>query len=275
MRRQRVLGIVLLAGFALPACEINTGGGGFTLGVSRGSATDTWTRTYPVAAGGRVELVNVNGRIEAEAGVGDHVELLGVRTAKASSDEAAKALLDRIEIREEASPTRVRVEVRPPPRRGLSGHDVKWTVKVPKGVHVDLRTTNGGVVMTGLDGEVRARVVNGGVEARALQATVVEASTVNGGVVVDLAAPLGPDGRVELECVNGGVSLTLPRDSRATISARAVNGGVHAEALDLAGAAGGAMRRRLEGTLNGGGARVELSATNGGIRLAGVAGAAR
>jgi hypothetical protein len=271
MHQIRVLGIVLAAVLGLAACEINTAGDGFNLGLSRGSASDTWTRSYAVHTGGRLELINVSGRIQAEPASGDTVDLVGVRTAKASTDEAAKALLDKIEMREETGPTRVRVEVRPPRLGGWSSHDVKWAVKVPKGVLVDLRTTNGAVVIASLDAEVRAQVVNGSIEARGLTAPVVEATTVNGGVVVELASPLGPDGRVELQCVNGGVSLRLPRESRATISARAVNGGVQVEDLDLAKGTEENTRRRVAGTLNGGGARVELSTTNGGVRLAGVA----
>ena len=95
---------------------------------------------------------------------------------------------------------------------------------------------------------------------------VVEASTVNGGVEIELSAPLGPDGRVELETVNGGVSLDLPADSKATISARAVNGGVSVSDLDIE-KQGENTCWRLDGTLNGGGARVTLETVNGGVRV--------
>ena len=55
-----------------------------------------------------------------------------------------------------SAPSRVRVEVRAP-RLRLGRLEIKWTVKVPKGVAVDLRTDNGGVRIVGLSGEVRAR----------------------------------------------------------------------------------------------------------------------
>ena len=109
------------------------------------------------------------------------------------------------------------MEVRSARHFGLGGLEVRWTVKVPKGAVVDLRTTNGKVQLTGLTGEVHARTVNGGVTGRGLAVQVLEASTVNGGVDVESpshsAAMPG-----EPECVNGGVQLALPGDSRRASS---------------------------------------------------------
>ena len=45
-------------------------------------------------------------------------------------------------------------------------HKVTFTIKVPKGVHVDLRTVNGGVRLDNVGGEVRASTTNGGVRGR-------------------------------------------------------------------------------------------------------------
>ncbi len=191
-----LLGLVLSAGLAVSACDIKTGGdGGFNIGISRGSAEDTWTRSYPVTAGGRLELINVNGRVDAEPSSGTSIEVEARRTAKGSSDEAAKEQLGKIEMREEVGDNRVRIEVRPPRMSGFSGHEVKWTIKVPKGVQVDLRTTNGGVHLTGLDAAIHAETTNGGVEGKDLTATSVEASAVNGGIDIGLNAPLGADGQ--------------------------------------------------------------------------------
>jgi hypothetical protein len=262
------LAALLAAGVSLSACDIQSGEGhGFSVDLASGKAQDTWTRTYTIAAQGRIELINVNGRIDAEASDGNAVELTGTRTAKAMTDEGAKDMLQKIEIREEVGESRVRVEVRVPRMRGFSSHEVRWTVKVPKGVLVDFKTTNGGVYLTDLAGEVHAQTVNGGVTGKRLAANTIEASAVNGGVTIELAKALPADGRVELETVNGGVSLSMPESSRATISARAVNGGVRVVDLDVV-TQGEPNKRRLDGTLNGGGAKVNLETTNGGVRLA-------
>jgi len=269
MDRRRVLAaaLALAVTVATAACDVQVGqDGGLSFDVASGRAQDTWTRSYTLASGGRLELINVNGTIAAEPSSGTEVELTGERIAKASSDEAARELLGKVEMREETGASQVRVEVRSARHFGLGGLEVRWTVKVPKGAVVDLRTTNGKVQLTGLTGEVHARTVNGGVTGRGLAVQVLEASTVNGGVDVEIAEPLGGDARVSLECVNGGVQLALPGDSKASVLARVTNGGISTGDLTLQ-PTGEQTRRRVEGTLNGGGASVTLETTNGGVRL--------
>jgi hypothetical protein len=257
---------ILFVASALAGCDIAVDGhGGLDFGLAAGKAQDEWTRTYKAGAGSRLELINVNGRITAEASEGTEIELRAERSVKAATDEGAKELLGRIEMREEVGPDRVRVEVRPPRMSGPSGHEFKWTVKVPRGVSVDLRTVNGGVRITGLDADVRARSTNGGITGVALTPTSVDASVTNGGVEIELARAV-MSGSFDLEAVNGGVSISLPEDSKADIAGRCVNGGISTSGLTLE-TVGEQSRRRLDAKLNGGGARISLETVNGGVRV--------
>ena len=256
--------VVLAAGVS--ACDIAIDGHGGLNFDAAGKAQDEWSRTYTVAATGRLELININGKITAEASDGTAIEIKAERKAKATSDEAARELLGKLEMREELGPDRVRVEVRAPRLSGMSGHEIQWTVKVPRGIAVDLRTTNGGVRMVGLKGDIRARSVNGGISAAGLQATGLDASVTNGGVDIELATAIS-EGTFDLEAVNGGVSLTLPADSKADISGRCVNGGITVTELPV-DVVGEQSRRRIDGTLNGGGAKISLETVNGGVRIA-------
>ena len=270
---------VVVATLALGACDIAVNGdGGFHFDVASGKAQDEWTRTYQIRSG-QLELININGQITAEASEGSAVEVRAERTAKAATDEGAKDLLGRIEMREEVGESNVRVEVRPPSTRGPGGHDIKWMVKVPRGVAVDLRTVNGAVKLNGLHGDIRARTTNGGITGTAILATVVDAAVTNGGVEIELARP-ATEGTVDLEAVNGGVTLLLPAESKADIAARCTNGGISVDDLDVqvlddpngtttAGNTEGRkrFRRRLNGQLNGGGAKLTLETVNGGVRI--------
>ena len=154
---------------------------------------------------------------------------------------------------------------------GFGGHEIEWTVKIPKGLIVDLRTVNGGVRIDGLSGEIHAKTTNGGVKGRNVIPEIIEASSVNGGIEIELGSPLDTTDSIEISTVNGGVTLSMPSESKATITARAVNGGVRVVDLDIKRDEGDAheseRRRRLSGTLNGGGAKVSVSTTNGGVRL--------
>jgi hypothetical protein len=271
MRKLFLLVVVFAAGLSVAACDVKTSANGeLSFDIASGKATDTWSRTYKVPSTGRFELINVNGRITAEPADGAEVIVEGRRTAKARSDEAAKELLAKIEIREEVGESTVRVESRPPRFGGFSGHEIEWTIKVPKGVVLDVRTTNGDVRLNNLSNDIHARTTNGGVKGAKITPGVIEASAVNGGVEFELASPLDATDSVEMETVNGGVELSMPSESKATIAARCVNGGVRVDGLEITREDEGndfERKRRLTGTMNGGGAKVTMSTTNGGVRL--------
>jgi hypothetical protein len=270
MRKLSLLAAIFAAGLATTACDIQAGNGDFKIDIASGKATETWSKTYKLADKGRFELINVNGKITAEATDGNEVVVEGRKTVKAMTDEKAKEMMPQLEIREEAGESTVRIEARPP-QRSRFDHEIEWTVKIPKGVIVDLRTTNGGVRLHNLSNEIHARTTNGGVRGENIDAARVEASTVNGGIEIELTSPLEAGDSVEMEAVNGGVSLELTPDSKATIEARCVNGGVQVldgleinrepQSNDLE------KRRRLTGTINGGGATVRMNTTNGGVSL--------
>jgi DUF4097 and DUF4098 domain-containing protein YvlB len=121
--------------------------------------------------------------------------------------------------------------------------------------------------MAGLEGDIRARTTNGGITGTGILATSLDAAVTNGGVEIELARAVS-SGTYDLEAVNGGVTLSLPADSKADISGRCVNGGISVVDLNVV-ASGEQTRRRLEGQLNGGGgARVTLETVNGGVKIA-------
>jgi len=245
-------------------CDVNLGNGDFSVGMASGRASDTWDRTYTVSPGGRVELENGNGAIDVIQATDGKLSVHAERIAKASSDEAAKQLLAKIEIVENVKPDAVRLETRAPKvMRG--GAEVKYSVKVPAGLAVHVTNTNGTITLTGLANAIEANTTNGGIHGENLSGTV-SATTTNGGVNLTLAK-LG-DGGITAETTNGGMSIEIPSDSKADVTAHVVNGGIGVENLKLE-TVGDQSRRRVEGRINGGGAHIELSTTNGGIRLAG------
>jgi hypothetical protein len=261
-----LLGISLL----VAGCDINVGEHGFSMDVASGKAQNEWTRTYTIAPGGRLEVVNVNGAINAAPGDGPEVVVRAERIAKARTDEAAQEILKKIEIVETTSTDKVRVETKVPKMSwSRAGHEVRYWVKVPKGVAVNFETVNGAVRLENLDGEIVASTTNGGVRGKGLRGSV-KADTTNGGVDIEMAAVTGD---IDLETTNGGIKLRLPRDAKANLEARCVNGGIGIDEGGWASLQETEKSRRLfRGTLNGGGARVALETTNGGVNVAPIGG---
>lgn len=246
-------------------CEIQAGEGEFSFDFASGKASDTWTRTYELPAGGRLEVINTNGAIQAEAAPAGPVEVRVERTVKAGSDDAARELLAQVEMREEVGGNRVRLETRAPKIR-MGGLTAAFVVRVPPGVHVDLRTVNGGVRLDNVGGEVRATTTNGGVKGRVASVALLDARTTNGGVDLQVTGVVAPDAKVSLASVNGGVRLAVPQDTRADVHARCTNGRIDVSELPLSHD-GESGRRRLDGALNGGGAQIDLQTVNGGVTL--------
>ena len=229
------------------------------------SAKAEWRKSYELQPGARVEISNVNGKIEVEAAAGNTLEVVAEKTAKGATEEAAKQGLERIEIAEDASAGGVRIETRLQRAGGMfggGGAQVQYMVRVPAGTEVKFTTVNGGIELSGIKGRIQAETTNGGIVAREVSGTI-EASTTNGGVDVDLAKL--DDGGAKLECTNGGIKLRLPADAKATISASVTNGGIDVNELPIETSE--ASRRRLEGRLNGGGPTIRIEGTNGGIRI--------
>jgi len=254
MARFRLLPLLPLV--ALAACV--------NLGPLTGRATDEWTHTYPLTAGGEVRIANTNGRIDVEGVDGSTVEVRAERIARGVTDESARDLLPRITIREDVTPDRVSVETER--LSGVmigAGFEVRYHVKAPKKAIVNATNTNGVIALNGLAGKVSARTTNGGVRGEALSGSV-DAHTTNGGVVIDLAA-VASDG-ARLHTTNGGVTLTIAESARADFSASVTNGGISVgefQRLDVSEKS----RRHFEAKLNGGGPVIELTTTNGGVRI--------
>jgi len=254
---------------ALVAALLLAGGCEMSLGNLSGRATDEWNRSYPLAKGGQVEIVNTNGRVDIEGTDGATVEVRAERIAKAATDEGARELLPRIVISEDVKPDHVRIQT-----ERMSGvmiganFEVRYHVKAPRAAIVRANATNGQVAIAGMSGEIVAKTTNGAVNVKDV-AGPIEASTTNGAVVVEVASLTGP---VKLRTTNGAVTLTLPEQARADFSATVTNGGISVSGVKLETTE--QSRRRVEGKINGGVPPIELHTTNGGVRVRGASAAA-
>ncbi len=249
----------------LAGCDVQVGKDGVSVNVAEGRARDEWIRSYTIQPGGTLEIVNVNGRIEATGTSGNQIEIRAERIVREHATEAAEQRLKDVKMVEEVSGSRVRIEAQLPKDRGILDHSsltVEYTVRVPAGIALDLKSENGRIRVEALSSKVTASTTNGSISSRALSGPIsIEA--INGDVQLDLAAVSGD---VEVSTTNGNVRLELPAGLKATLEAVCVNGSIDVDE-ELMLQQSESSRRRVEGTFNGGGPRISLATVNGGIRV--------
>jgi len=251
----------------LPTLLILMGASACNLQFSTGvEAKDTWTRTYKVKEGATVELREPNGRIRVEAGDGSEVTINATKVAKGPSEEAAKAALADMAIKEVATADRVEIDSTSSSSGinfRLSKH-VDYDVKMPRTGQLTIKSTNGEIKVIAIAGLVKIEATNGDIELSGMEKGV-DVDAVNGRVQVEMAS-VG-DGGVRCKTTNGEIILTVPASAKATIAARVTNGEVRTENLTVQSTE--SSHRRLDGTIGGGGPEIRLDTMNGEIRIIG------
>jgi DUF4097 and DUF4098 domain-containing protein YvlB len=226
--------------------------GGFT---SRESVVES----RDLEPGGRFELENVNGRVD--------VATWDLASVKIEAEKAAAgpSALRNVRVEIDGSGSRVKVRTRLPRGPWLfgSGGKVDYRITVPSGAEVTLKNVNGAIHVDGLSGELRAATTNGGVRVEAAGGAV-NASTVNGSITAAYEKWAGEEAN-RFTTVNGSITISLPEGAGGRLEAQTVNGSVD-NGLRLA-TTDRVTRRRIEGRLGPGHARLEASTVNGSIHL--------
>jgi hypothetical protein len=240
--------------------------------VAAAAPAQDWSWDGRVAPGQAVEIKGVNGEVKAAPAAGDRVEVTAVKKARRSDPASVQ-----IKVVEHAGgvticavyPTRAGEapnECRPGEGGRMSVQDndvnVTFTVRVPAGVRFVGRTVNGSIEADGLTGNVDARTVNGGV--RLSTAGKAQAETVNGSITAAVGQADGTE-PLSFKTVNGSITLDLPAGASAEVRAATVNGDVRSD-FPLGGQAR-VSRRRLSGTIGGGGRPLALETVNGSIQI--------
>jgi len=224
-----------------------------------------------VSRGRTLEIVGVNGDITVTRGSGTAVVRADKRGRRSNPTEV------RIEVVEHGDGVTICAvypsddrdrpnECRPggKGRNSTKNNDVQvdFTVEVPAGVHVTLRTVNGDVTARDVEGNMAASTVNGGIEVEG--SGHAEASTVNGSI----RAAIGRadwTGGASFSTVNGSITLEIGEAANFDLEATTVNGGIQSDfPVTMTGRIG---PRRVTGTVGNGGRDLKLSTVNGGITL--------
>jgi len=236
-------------------CARNWGG-------DRGHACQVRDTRLPAPAGLLTVDASPNGGIRVEGWDQADVLVRAVVQTYGETDAEATAALPQVQVTAAGThvtadgPARVDGERR-------SGWSVSFQVWAPRATALALSARNGGIAVRDMRGESRLSTENGGVTLDGVGGQVV-GSTRNGGVNVRLAGAGWEGAGLDVETINGGITLAVPAGYSAALEVHTVNGGILTDPPTPTQERRG---RDLRTTLGGGGPLLKLRTVNGGVRI--------
>jgi DUF4097 and DUF4098 domain-containing protein YvlB len=134
--------------------------------------------------------------------------------------------------------------------------------------NVNFRTSNGGVHADNVEGAFEADTSNGGIRAHLHDTESghpIRLSTSNGGI--DLQVDSLRQNDVVASTSNGPITVRVPGDVSARLHASTNSNGSVRSDFDVLIHPGELSKHRIEGTIGGGGAKIDLTTSNGNINL--------
>ena len=207
--------------------------------------------------------ITVDGRVNGGVSVQgwDRNEILmRARIQTAGSSEAeANELARQVTIETAGS----KIFASGPPNRTDSWWSVSYEIFVPRRSNLSLKTNNGGISITDVNGQLEFSALNGGVNLRRVGGTV-RGGTTNGGLNVELSGERWDGEALDVKTTNGGVSMWIPENYSAHLETGTVNGRL---SIDFPVTVQGDITRELAVNLGSGGATIRAMTTNGGVRI--------
>ena len=234
-------------------------------------AQEDFHYSYPLKAGGRLEVQNQNGPVEISGWDQSTVDISGTKYAP-----------DTIALREvkiDIVPTASAVSVRTMRSDiGWQHGSVRYVIRVPRGVELDrIATSNGPIKVDDVAAPAHLHTSNGPVRATGMKGSI-EVETSNGPVnITDAAGPatirtsngpielsLDSIGQVRATTSNGPITLRIPSGANAELRANTSHGPI---TTDFNLLTSDLDRHHVEGRIGGGGPLLDLSTSNGPIRV--------
>ncbi|MEW6320796.1 MAG: DUF4097 family beta strand repeat-containing protein [Acidobacteriota bacterium] len=270
----RVVGLLALIGTAAPASAALTARGiiednpraawldRFQDSRRGPEQTERAEGTYRVGRDGALDLSNIAGDIRVSVGGAEEIRIESVKRVRSRDDaERASLLRDlRVEITHVADRVEVRTQYPRRSGRGVSAR-VDFTVQVPAGTRVALKSISGDVSVRDVQGAVRVESISGDVEVTSTP-NLALAKTVSGNVTArDISAAALTLGAVSGDIIASG--LTVRTLDAGTVSGNIRLTGLQGERVQAKSVSGDIL---YEAALNRG-SRYEFGTHSGNVRL--------
>lgn len=263
-------------------------------------------KTYSLSSNGRFSIDNHNGQIEIESWDRNEVEIEVIERRGNRDDRIEIEIVysaDRISVHTEypdrnnrsfnffrGENSRADYKIRVPRNVSLISdtHNGDIRIRVING-RVDAGTHNGNIFIEEVTGDVTGESHNGDVDFRRITGEI-EGQTHNGDITIDGSQSSGiratthngtirgdftvdENGRYDFSSHNGGITISIPEDSKFDLVAYARRNSFSSDfPYDDDSDRGrrynrGNRETRIASTVNGGGASVRISTSNGRVRL--------
>lgn len=234
---------------------------------------ETIKKQFVVAKEADLNIRNVNGSVQIETWDHAKIEVVAHKSAHGSNSGKVKKYFENIEVRFKHRGDQILVETHLPKKGGngffdwlfgenLSG-SVDYEIRIPHQSDLDIKTTNGKIMVSGVEGVVRLKSTNGAIVGENISGQV-EAKTTNGSIKIALKSVM-PGSDLGFYTTNGGIRLYLPEDLSCSISAKTTNGSIHSDFEIITH--GKIKSNHLRGKIGEGGGLLELRTVNGSIKL--------
>jgi hypothetical protein len=202
-----------------------------------------------------------NGGIAVRGTSTGEVRLVTRLVAKARTEDDARRVMSQLQVTTSGGQIRASGPRRLDRRESWSA---SIELEVPRTIDLTLRTSNGGIQVSNVEGTADISTTNGGIIMDDIDGDV-RGRTTNGGVRVRLRGLQWQGAGLTLTTTNGGVSFDVPDGYSADLEARTANGGIRVDFPITV--QGNLSRRYITATLGSGGAPIKLTTTNGGINV--------
>ena len=252
-------------------------------------------QSYPMQPGSRLTVNNQNGSIEIAGWDQNNLDISATRYAE------TQQVLDHLKIDVATAADGVHIRTIAPQESENAG--VKYVIKVPRRAELaEIRSTNGAIRVNDVEGSASLHTSNGSVHASKTRGKLqidtsngavavqnidgdTDVHTSNGSVRADLEESRG--GAITLITTNGSVDLKLGAVTQGEVKAATSNGSITVRTPAVAGAhvkaetsghsrvstdfdvrkEGENSPSRLEGIVGAGGPQLNLTTTQGSIRI--------
>jgi DUF4097 and DUF4098 domain-containing protein YvlB len=202
-----------------------------------------------------------NGGIAVKAWDRDEVLVRAQIQANARSMDRAREIAREVEVHTGGS--QIHAEG-PETTRGASW-SVSYEIFVPRRTDLELRTTNGPILLRDIVGDVEARAVNGPVTVEG-GGGHIRGRAQNGPVTARLRGSGWEGEGLDLESTNGPATLFIPEHYNADLETGTMNGPMSVD-FPMTVTVQGRITRRIRTELGRGGAPVRVVTTNGPVMV--------